>query len=316
MVLKNLAVLVASSIFSLASAQSIVPPTDAKSKVDKIFAQFSKPDSPGCAVGVGIGPATVLTAGYGMADLEHNVPITPTSVFEVGSVTKQFTAAAVLLLAQRGKLSLDDPVRRYIPELPDYGQPLTIRHLLHHTSGLRDWLAVVAVAGWPVSTRVYSQASVLEIIARQRSLNYPPGTAYMYTNSGYTLLAILVDRVGGKSFLQLTRDEIFTPLGMTSTQWRDNFQRIVPNRTIAYTYKTDQKIFETLMPFSNVYGPGGILTTVDDLLKWNRNFTETKIGGPELVAAQLERDKLNDGTTIAYAAGRDSSGLNGEECQK
>jgi CubicO group peptidase (beta-lactamase class C family) len=174
----------------------------------------------------------------------------------------------------------------------------------------------VAVAGWPVSTRVYSQASVLEIIARQRSLNYPPGTAYMYTNSGYTLLAILVDRVGGKSFLQLTRDEIFTPLGMTSTQWRDNFQRIVPNRTIAYTYKTDQKIFETLMPFSNVYGPGGILTTVDDLLKWNRNFTETKIGGPELVAAQLERDKLNDGTTIAYAAGRDSSGLNGEECQK
>ena len=114
-----------------------MPPTDAKAKVDKIFAQFNKPDSPGCAVGVGIGPATVLTAGYGMADLEHNVPITPTSVFEVGSVTKQFTAAAVLLLAQRGKLSLDDPVRRYIPELPDYGQPLTIRHLLNHKSDYR-----------------------------------------------------------------------------------------------------------------------------------------------------------------------------------
>ncbi len=297
------AILIALVIFPLALAQSVVPPADAKVKVDEIFAKFNKPDSPGCAVGVGIGPTTVLTAGYGMADLEHNVSITPTSVFEVGSVTKQFTAASILLLAQQGKLSLDDPVRRYIPELPDYGHPLTIRHLLNHTSGIRDWLVVVGVAGWPVSTRLYTQAFALDVITRQNALNYPPGDAYLYTNSGYTLLAIIAERVSGKSLPQFTHDEIFIPLGMTSTQWRDNFQRIVPNRTIAYTYKSDQKVFETLMPFSNVYGQGGILTTVEDLLKWNRNFTDMKVGGPELIAAQLEQGKLNNGTTIAYAAG-------------
>jgi CubicO group peptidase (beta-lactamase class C family) len=299
------AVLFATATVSAASAQPVTPPADAKAQVDKIFARFNKPDSPGCAVGVGIGPTTVLTAAYGMADLEHNVPITPTSVFEVGSLTKQFTAAAVLLLAQQGKLSLDDPVRRYIPELPDYGQPLTIRHLIHHTSGLRDWLEVVGVAGWPVGTRLYTQAFVLDIASRQRALNYPPGAAYSYTNTGYTLLAILAERVSGKSLPQFTREEIFTPLGMTSTQWRDNFQRIVSNRTIAYTYNSGQKTFETLMPFSNVYGQGGILTTIDDLLKWNQNFTSAKVGGPAFLTAQLQQEKLNDGTPIAYAAGLD-----------
>ncbi|MBZ5606346.1 MAG: beta-lactamase family protein [Acidobacteriia bacterium] len=218
----------------LLQAQKAAAPADAAAKVDRIFLRYHKTDSPGCAVGASIEGAPVLSAAYGMADLEHDVPLTPASIFEAGSVSKQFTAAAVLLLAQQGKLSLEDPVRKYIPEVPDYGKPLTIRHLLNHTSGLRDWGSVEGIAGWPRTTRVYTHAQVLEIIGRQRELNYDPGAEYSYTNSGFNLLAILVGRVSGKPFVDFERDAIFHPLDMSSTQWRDDFQRIVKNRAIAY----------------------------------------------------------------------------------
>src|SRR5262249_52798644 len=155
--------------------------------------------------------------GYGMADLERDVKITPDTIFEAGSVSKQFTAAAVLLLARDGKLSLDDPVRKYIPELPDYGVPLTIRHMLNHTSGLRDWGGIAGIAGWPRTSRVYTHAHVLDIVSRQRSLNFVPGTRWSYSNTGYNLSAILVSRVSGMSFADFTRRRIFEPLGMTST---------------------------------------------------------------------------------------------------
>ena len=275
-------------------------PTGARA-VDKIFDRFHRRDSPGCAVGVMAGDTQVLAAAYGMADLEHNVPLVPDSVFEPGSVTKQFTAAAVLLLAQDGKLSLDDPVRKYIPELPDYGTPITIRHLLNHTSGLRDWGNEESIVGWPRTSREYTHAHVLDILSRQRALNYPPGAEYSYTNSGYNLAAILVARVSSESLPAFTRRTIFAPLGMTSTQWRDDFRRIVKDRAIAYSQSGGT--FRQDMPFEDVYGNGGLLTTVGDLLRWNRNFVTMQVGGPQLVQDQQTRGKLTDGRTIAYAAG-------------
>jgi CubicO group peptidase (beta-lactamase class C family) len=236
-----------------------------------------------------------------MADLEHNVPITPASIFEAGSVSKQFTAGAILLLVQQGKIALDDPVRKYLPEVPDYNPPITIRQMINHTSGLRDWGSVESIAGWPRTTRVYTHANVLEIVSRQRALNYPPGAEYSYSNTGFNLAAILVGRVSGQPFPQFTRDAIFNPLDMSSTQWRDDFQRIVPNRAIAYT--KDSKGVRMLMPFENIYGNGGLLTTVGDLLRWNQNFTDHKVGGTSFTAQQETQGRLNDGRTIAYAAG-------------
>ena len=191
-------------------------------------------------------------------------------------MSKQFTAAAVLLLARDGKLSLDDQVRKYVPELPDYGAPLTIRHMLNHTSGLRDWGSVAAIAGWPRTTRVHTHAHVLDIVSRQRALNFPSGTRYSYSNTGYNLAAIIVSRVSGQSFAEFTRARIFAPLGMTRTSWRDDYTRIVKDRAIAYSDWSGG--FSTEMPFENVHGNGGLLTTVGDLLRWTRNFSQPVVG--------------------------------------
>jgi CubicO group peptidase (beta-lactamase class C family) len=281
------------------AAQSLAPPADAKTRIDRHFERFT--GRPGCAVGAAIDGTTVFAAGYGVADLEHNVPITADTIFEPGSVSKQFTAAAVLLLAQQGKLSLDDPVRKYLPEVPEYETPITIRHLIHHTSGLRDWGSVAAIGGWPRGTMARNHDDVLAIVHRQQALNYTPGAHYSYTNTGYNLAAILVGRVSGKSFAEFTREAIFAPLGMTSSSWRDDFRRIVPNRAIAYSPSGTS--FTLNMPFENVYGNGGMLTTVGDLLRWNTNFTDPKVGGRSFVESQLRSGVLNDGRTTDYAAG-------------
>jgi CubicO group peptidase (beta-lactamase class C family) len=276
-------------------------PRDAKSRVSAVFSRYNTRTTPGCAVGVSVKGETVLSAAYGMADLEHDVPLTPATVFEPGSVTKQFTAAAVFLLEQQGKLSLNDQVEKYIPELPDYDPPVRIRHLINHTSGLRDWGSVAAIAGWPRGSRAHTHDHVLEIVARQKSLNYTPGAQYSYTNTGYNLAAILVARVAGKSLAEFTKETIFTPLGMTSTEWRDDYRRIVRNRAIAYSPAGNG--FRLNMPFEYVHGNGGLLTTVGDLLRWNRNFTDRKVGGQALYDAQHRQGRLNNASTIAYAGG-------------
>jgi hypothetical protein len=172
---------------------------------------------------------------------------------------------------------------------------------MNHTSGLRDWGAMAGMGGWPRTTRAYTHPHVLEIISRQKALNYPPGAEYSYSNSGYNLLAMLVARVSGKPFAEFTREQIFAPLGMTSTQWRDDFHRVVPRRATGYA-DYDSPI-RTLMPFENVHGNGGLLTTVGDMLRWNRNFTEQKVGGAAFVQAQHQRGRLTSGFEIAYAAG-------------
>ena len=269
-------------------------------RVDATFSKWTT-TSPGCAVGVSLNGKRVLEKAYGMADLEHAVPITPDTIFEAGSVSKQFTAAAILLLARDGKLSLDDAVRKYIPELPDYGAPLTIRHMLNHTSGLRDWGSVADIAGWPRGTRVHTHAHVLDIVSRQRSLNFPSGTRYSYSNTGYNLAAIIVARVSGQPFAEFTRKRIFVPLGMARTSWRDDYTRIVKDRAIAYSDGAGG--FTTEMPFENVHGNGGLLTTVADLLLWTRNFSQPIVGDAAFVKEEQEPGRFNDGRQHDYALG-------------
>lgn len=281
------------------------PAPDPTPAVDSIFAEW-KADTPGCTVGVSKDGKEVLARAYGSADLEHGVANAADTIFEAGSVSKQFTAAAILLLAQAGKLKLDDPVRQYVPEVPDYGTPvMTLRHLLHHTSGLRDWGTVTYAAGWPRGSRAHTHAHVLDIVSRQKSLNFPPGSEYLYCNTGYNLLAIIVERVSGKTFAQYTKDMIFEPLGMAHTQWRDDYTRIVKDRAAAYDLRPDG--YHNQMPFENVHGNGGLLTTVGDLLRWNRNFTSERVGGHALVTELQRRGRLSDGLEISYARGLEVS---------
>ncbi len=268
--------------------------------VDTIFKDFTA-STPGCAVGVSVDGAPIATKAYGMADLEHDVTNTAETIFEVGSVSKQFTAAAVLLLARDGKLSLDDPIRKYIPEVPDYGTPITIRHILAHTSGLRDWGSVAGIGGWPRTSRAYTHANVLDIVSRQKSLNFAPGTHWSYTNTGYNLAAILVERVSGQSFSAFTRARLFEPLGMTHTSWRDDYTRIVKGRAMAYS--PSGAGFRTNMPFENAVGNGGLLTTVGDLLKWNENFWSPKVGDAAFVADQQRPVTLASNPRLGYGMG-------------
>jgi CubicO group peptidase (beta-lactamase class C family) len=272
---------------------------DPAARVDSVFAAWRGADAPGCAVGVAENGRPVLRRAYGLADLEHQVPNTPETVFEAGSVSKQFTAASVVLLARQGKLSLEDDIRRYIPEVPDYGARITIRHLLNHTSGLRDWGTVQEIAGWPRGTRIHTHAHVLDIVSRQRAPNFAPGAEYLYSNTGYNLLAILVERVSGTSLAEFSRREIFGPLGMTSTQWRDDFSRVVRGRAQAYDQRDGAYHLE--MPFENVYGNGGLLTTVGDLLRWNDALASGALGG---ALRELEtQGRLTGGRRIEYALG-------------
>jgi CubicO group peptidase (beta-lactamase class C family) len=290
------AVALVASLTALWARQAVTP----EARVDAVMARWTN-TTPGCAVGVSEKETSVLERAYGMADLEHDVPNTPATIFEAGSVSKQFTAAAVLLLARDGKLSLDDPARKYLPELPDYGAPLTIRQMLNHTSGLRDWGSVVGIAGWPRTTRVHTHAHVLDVISRQRSLNFPSGTRWSYSNSGYNLAAIIVSRVSGRSFAEFTRERIFTPLGMSRTSWRDDYTRVVKDRAIAYTPAGTG--FAMNMPFENVHGNGGLLTTVGDLLRWVRNFSVPTVGDAAFVKEAQEPGRFSDGRQHDYAMG-------------
>lgn len=276
-------------------------PADVKSRVDRVFAPWNSHETPGCAVAADLEGQTVLSEAYGMADLEHGIPNRATTIFEAGSVSKQFTAGAIVLLALDGKLTLEDDVRKYVPELPDYGQPVTIRHLLNHTSGLRDWGSVAAISGWGRGDRTHSHSHVLDILGRQTALNYPPGEAYSYTNSGYNLLAVIVDRVSGIPFAEFSRQRIFEPLGMASTQWRDDYRRLVPGRATAYMRREDGIAIDR--PIENVYGNGGLLTTVGDLVRWDRALASGEIGGAEFVRLMHEPGVLNDGSAISYASG-------------
>ena len=277
------------------------PPPDRQVRIDEIFKEFAVPGSPGCTVNVYQDGRTVLGRAYGMANLDHDVRLSPSSVFHVASVSKQFTAAAILLLAQDGKLTLDEEIRKHVPELPDFGKRITIRHLIHHISGVRDQWSLLGLAGWRYSRDLITDDDVLSLLSRQRDLNFTPGEQHLYSNSGYTLLAVIVSRASGKSFREFTDERIFRPLGMTATHFRDDFTEIVRNQ--AYGYTRQGGAFKLSVTNFDTAGATSLLTTVEDLAKWDANFQKPVVGGAALIAAMEERGRLNDGRDIDYAFG-------------
>jgi len=298
-----LALLVAASLApALAQEKAAAAEVSAEAKVDRVFERWSRSDTPGCVVGVAVDGKPVLVRAYGMANLEYGLRLRPDTIFESGSVAKQFTAAAVALLVQDGKLALDDPARKYLPELPDFGTPILIRHFLNHTSGLRSQWPLLELSGRPTGRAVHTNEEILELVGRMKELNFKPGDEFLYNNTGYTLLGVIVQRVSGKSLPEFTRERLFGPLGMTRTQWRDDFTKVVPDRATAYRQERDGT-FRTYMPFTNVIGNGGLLTTVGDLLIWNANLDEPRVGGKAMVDEMQTRGRLNDGFENEYAQG-------------
>jgi CubicO group peptidase (beta-lactamase class C family) len=271
------------------------------SRVDAVFAAYDKPDSPGCAVGVVRDGKFVYARGYGMANLEYAIPLSAQSVFDIGSTSKQFTATSILLLQQQGKLSLDDDIRKWVPEIPAYQKPVTIRHLLHHTSGLRDYLTLMSLAGTNFDG-VTTDDDALSLIVRQKALNFTPGDEFLYSNSGFFLLSVIVKRASGKSLREFAAENIFGPLGMKSTHYHDDHTQIVPHRATGYD-RTDKGGFVIGMSGFEQTGDGAVYTTVEDLLLWDQNFYEPKVGGPELIEQLQTTGALNNGEKIVYARG-------------
>src|SRR5262249_27030558 len=279
--------------------------TNLTARVDALFAKYNKPDSPGCALGVIKDGKLIYARGYGMANLEHNIPNGPQIVYDIGSMSKQFTAASILLLAAQGKLSLDDDVRKYIPELPAYQQPITIRHMLHHTSGMRDYAALFGLAGSNFED-ASTDDDALKMIVRQKALNFTPGAEWLYSNSGYFLLSLIVKRASGKTLAEFAREQIFDPLGMKSTLYLDDHKRIVPRRATAYTAAERANAggsFQIEMSNFEQTGDGAVQSTIEDLLRWDQNFYQPKVGGQALLDQLQTVGALNNGQKLDYALG-------------
>ncbi len=271
-------------------------------RVDQLFAPWNDPHSPGASIAVIRDGEIVYQAGYGSAQLEYDVPITPQTIFHVASVSKQFTAFAVAMLADQGKLSLDDDIRKYLPELHDFGDTITIRHLIHHTSGLRDQWNLLVIGGWRMDD-VITRDQVLRVVSRQRELNFPPGEEMLYCNTGYTLLAEIVARVTGQSFPEWTAENMFEPLGMASTHFHDDHQFVVPDRAYSYGADTQRGGYrKAVLSYANV-GATSLFTTVGDLAKWSNNLDRGTVGDQSVIEQMLERAVLNDGDTVGYAFG-------------
>lgn len=303
LMMTDLTLVVAQASASGAGAASTPPPisTQKAQEIDALFDKWSKPDTPGCALEVVKDGATIYQHNYGLADVEHLVPITSSTVFHIGSVSKQFTAFAIYLLAKEGKLSLDDDIRKYLPELHDFGTPITIRHLLHHTSGLRDQWQLLTLSSWREED-VITQQDVLHMIWRQRELNFTPGDQFMYSNTGYTLLGLIVERVAGMSLRQFTDERIFKPLGMDHTHFHERYGDLVPNRAYSYDRRPDGNYTYVALSYSTV-GPSSLFTTVGDLARWDENFYSGRIGGKDLLAQMQQKGRLNSGKDIEYASG-------------
>ena len=284
-----------------AAVQEAEPRPSLEERVDTVFADYDNTRSPGCSLGVVDDGELVVARGYGMANLEHGVPLTAHSIFRIGSTSKQFTAASIVLLAQEGELRLDDDIRHHLPEMPRFDPPVTLRQLLHHTSGYRDYLTLMSIAGRR-DDDYYTDADVLRMLSRQQELNFPPGTEYLYSNSGYWLLSRVVLRASGHSLREYAEARIFSPLAMHDTHFHDDHTEIVSNRASGYR-PTDGGGFEISMTTLPMIGDGGVFTSVEDLTRWDWNFYEPVVGGSSFVEQMLERGVLTDGTVLDYAFG-------------
>lgn len=275
--------------------------TPVKQRVDQLFARWNHPNTPGCAVGVIQNGKIIYSRGYGRANLEFGIPNTPKTLFHLASVSKQFTAFAIHLLVQDGKLSLNDDVRKYVPELPNFGTPITINHLIYHTSGLRDQPHLMWLAGWRFEDAVTEQ-DVLHLVSQQKELNFTPGQEDLYCNTSYTLLATIVKRVSGKSLSEFTQERIFKPLGMTHTLFPKDYSDVVKNR--AYSYQPGlQGGYKDFTFADSTLGPTGVITSVEDMALWDRNFDDGRVGGKAVQAAMLKKGVLNSGKETSRGSG-------------
>jgi len=289
-----------SIVILITSALALVAQDDTAKRIDKIFEPRSKTDVPGVAVAVIQGGNVIYKKGYGAANLEYDIPVTPDTIFHVASVSKQFTAMALVLLEQDGKLSIDNDVHKYMIKLPDYGHKVTIRNLLQHTSGIRDQWETLQLAGWRMDD-VITQNQILRMLYHQKELNFEPGTRHLYSNGGFTLAAEIVAHVSGKPFPKFCEERIFRPLGMTRTHFHDDHRMIVRDR--AYSYDKTNEGFEiSPLNYANV-GATSLFTTAPDLVKWLDNFRDPKVGGPKAIARLQEEAVLTDGKKVGYALG-------------
>ncbi len=270
--------------------------------VDEVFVDLTKPGSPGCALAVARDGKIIFENGYGRANVEEKVPITPQTVFDIGSTSKQFTSASILLLENQGKLALQDDIRKYVPEIPNYGHQITILNLLNHTSGLRDYLTLFDLAGVNTDS-VTTDDDALAIIARQKALNFEPGSEWLYSNSGFFLLSVIVKRVSGKTLREFAAENIFEPLDMKQTVYRTEHTQLVPGRALAYNPNQAETGFTLDVSYFEQTGDGAVHTSVEDLLKWDENFYSGKVGGKALLEEIQEPGKLNNGKTLDYAKG-------------
>lgn len=270
-------------------------------RVDAFLSQWDKNDMPGGAVGVVKDGRLVYKRGFGMANLDYDVPNTPSTLFNLASVSKPFTAFSIALLAQQGRLSLDDDIRKYVPEMPKYAETITIRHLIHHTSGIREYEALVLFGGLGTDN-AYNDKAVLNMLARQKNISFKPGSKHQYSNSNYHLLGIIVGRVSGKSLRAFAEENIFKPLGMKNTLFFDNRFEVIKNRAGGYQVGPDKSIRARSSLF-HLVGGGGVLTTVEDLSLWVQNYYEPKVGNKELIQLLTTPGTLNSGEKLNYAFG-------------
>ena len=273
---------------------------DVAARVDAVFALYDRDDSPGCSLGVIHDNSLVYARGYGMANLEFQQTLGPTTVFRIGSTSKQFTAAVMAMAEQHGELSLDDDIRLHLPEMPEYEVPVTIRMLLHHTSGIRDYLGLMSLAGLR-NNDWYSNDEALDMIARQRETNFTPGTEHLYSNSGYFLISQIIQRATGSTLREYADEHLFQPLGMNNTHFHDDHTEVVVNRASGYAPATSG--FDISMTTLDMVGDGGVFTTVEDLARWDRNFYDPSVGGEAFLETMLTRGVLTDGETLDYALG-------------
>jgi CubicO group peptidase (beta-lactamase class C family) len=289
------------SFTQLTFAQGITLDPAKKKRIDAVFAEYEQSKSPGCALGVMSDGELSYAWGYGLASLSPEAPIDATRLFDIASVSKQFTAASIVLLAQQGKLKLTDDVRKYIPELPGYGAPITINHLIWHTSGLRDYgvLLLLSSHDYP---EVTTEAQALDIIARQQKLDFPTGTQYRYSNTGYFLLALIVKRVSGQDLNAFSRERIFNPLGMPNAVWRDRFDKPIANLARGHAPDGEGGFVEYMSNWEQI-GDGALHLSIGEARKWDENFYHAQVGGPELIEEMLRRGKLNNGRQLIYARG-------------
>ncbi|HMJ68603.1 MAG TPA: serine hydrolase domain-containing protein [Cyclobacteriaceae bacterium] len=302
--MKNLATgLLFCASISFAAAQSSLP-----KKMDSLFQKYDSKTAPGVAVGIVMNEKVVFTKGYGLANMEYDIPITPASVFDIASVSKQFAGLAISTLVQEGKISLQDDIHKYLPDVPDFGKTITIDHLVHHTSGLRDWPEGLNVAGWRWD-EAFTFSDIIRMVKHQKELDFEPGERYSYSNTGYNLLALIVEKVSGMSFRKWTDENIFKPLQMDHSRFQDDYSELTKN--MAYSYHRDGDVYKKNMTGLTAVGSSSLFTNVDDLCKWVIHFSKRISAKDPVYLRMLEGNKFNNGEKNTYAFGLGPGDMDG-----